>query len=108
VAVGEAAAATTSALAQAWLDARNDGDLERVQSLSASGVRFRREGERWLVGVAAVRAALAGEPADVVALVPDGPYATATMSDAHGFGTWRLRLVEGFVSEVVIDPDPLT
>jgi hypothetical protein len=107
VAVGEASAATTTAVAQAWLDARNAGDLERTQSLSASDVRLRRAEEDWLIGAAAIGAALEGEPADVVALVPDGPYATATMSFAYGFETWRLRLVDGFISEIVIDPDPL-
>lgn len=109
MAIGEAAAQANLALATAWLEARAQGDRERVLSLTDVEATFRRTGERKHRGSEAVDEALASasgaEPA-LVAIVPDGPFATATVSGTRGFETWRLRIADGLVADVVVDPDP--
>lgn len=110
MAIGEAAAQANLALATAWLEARARGDRDRMLSLTDVEATFRRTGERKHRGSEAVDEALASieagvEPA-LIAIVPDGPFATATVAGGRGFETWRLRIVDGLVGDVIVDPDP--
>lgn len=108
MAVGEAVAVANLAVAEAWLEARTTGDRERVVSLTRPDVAFWRTGESRYRGDEGIEEALrdGADSGSVLVIVPDGPFATATISGRRGFETWRLRVVDGLVSEIVLDPDP--